>query len=1011
MERKQKRWTSPAAIFASSQQQQRQHLLSEAIKEVDEDDDSSDSCGAPESDEEALVVPAPPSVSSPSKRTALDGSKRASPSKAQKRASHSILVVDHSGSMRTEDALDPKTGKCITRRTAVFDALQTDFIIPQKKVCTPKCLLTLVTLGEKSDVLPKIPFSQCAQQLAYWEDRSDCRGEGNYLPAITVLKHLLEASSQESHSVNVLFFSDGIPSDTPPKGPGKNSKKLQTKLVDSLKAAFQPYLGPGDDRLSFKAIGFGNADFATLIAMQEVVLPGLSDRAANGHSGAAKVANVVTALTTTALKTSLAEFSSQVTESRLVGSSAVRAADPHRRRERPFELLPEDTPIDDITWAKFKNVKAFSAPAGLTNPIWEDKKNDEGHNQFQVEVSSNPFGRGGERNVFHMRVLGDSLRGTTSSQFNLPLDFVASADVVMAERKSPGWKSLFQEVIAIALGVGAAKVGIELQEENLAPNSESSGKLLKVQANIELGSSPGDRENMQQIMHRVDNKAALCNDLQSELRHRGYFDDPSECGRVECMTVRKVGYTQIVQDGGESRRWQSAKPARFDQGWVAKENRYLEGDFASSLGEVDRQKAADLEFHQKNLVTQVKARGLAHKFSEAIELHNFAVGFAKYPKAEYTDCFLLEIKTKDSATGIRNLFVETKLQEKPFRKWNSNFGAVATTGAVAEVPGVLKFVSPNREAMAIRSAPRYPGSNVLTDSDLLSGTETRFVARTKVLYKGTEIIFYQLAHDRWIHDYDKGSPGNRLVRVIRQASSAADSGVPQAFSHWTYEETRKKLLVCDIQGVFSARKKRFIWVDPVIHSMTKCQYGRTDHGIEGIDRFFASHQCNAICRSLRLPANKRFAGAPSASGVSRNTSQITVSQTKHLRERKTERVISTRECQGAVKHGLKVPQHSGRIKHCHNDVAYITDKAGKKGITAFRPSPAAAANQKPVARGGLVPRAEALIRRFPPRPPPPAKRSSSELAAEAAAAVAAAAAAAAWCAETDERADGGWTRV
>jgi hypothetical protein len=80
--------------------------------------------------------------------------------------------------------------------------------------------------------------------------------------------------------------------------------------------------------------------------------------------------------------------------------------------------------------------------------------------------------------------------------------------------------------------------------------------------------------------------------------------------------------------------------------------------------------------------------------------------------------------------------------------------------------------------------------------------------------------------------------------------SPEDRNTPHAFSHWTWVASGGQLLVCDIQGVGD------LYTDPQIHSNAGPQnflYGRGDMGIEGIQRFFASHKCNDLCRWLALP--------------------------------------------------------------------------------------------------------------------------------------------------------------
>jgi hypothetical protein len=54
-------------------------------------------------------------------------------------------------------------------------------------------------------------------------------------------------------------------------------------------------------------------------------------------------------------------------------------------------------------------------------------------------------------------------------------------------------------------------------------------------------------------------------------------------------------------------------------------------------------------------------------------------------------------------------------------------------------------------------------------------------------------------------------------------------------------------LICDIQGVGDR------YTDPQIHSHDGVGFGKGNMGERGVDRFIASHRCNAICRYLKLP--------------------------------------------------------------------------------------------------------------------------------------------------------------
>ena len=79
--------------------------------------------------------------------------------------------------------------------------------------------------------------------------------------------------------------------------------------------------------------------------------------------------------------------------------------------------------------------------------------------------------------------------------------------------------------------------------------------------------------------------------------------------------------------------------------------------------------------------------------------------------------------------------------------------------------------------------------------------------------------------------------------------------VPQAFSHFSFEASGGKQLVCDLQGVWN-EEDGFVLTDPVVHYVsstgTKHKNGATDQGRNGICKFFKTHKCNALCARLGL---------------------------------------------------------------------------------------------------------------------------------------------------------------
>lgn len=105
------------------------------------------------------------------------------------------------------------------------------------------------------------------------------------------------------------------------------------------------------------------------------------------------------------------------------------------------------------------------------------------------------------------------------------------------------------------------------------------------------------------------------------------------------------------------------------------------------------------------------------------------------------------------------------------------------------------------------------------------------------------------------------SPTTTCRPIARSFAPEAEC-YPQAFSHFTYRHTRRKALVCDLQGVLSNsaagedRAGVFELTDPAIHYRSTSGrdqvYGKTDLGRKGVDKFFETHRCNDVCRLLGL---------------------------------------------------------------------------------------------------------------------------------------------------------------
>lgn len=79
------------------------------------------------------------------------------------------------------------------------------------------------------------------------------------------------------------------------------------------------------------------------------------------------------------------------------------------------------------------------------------------------------------------------------------------------------------------------------------------------------------------------------------------------------------------------------------------------------------------------------------------------------------------------------------------------------------------------------------------------------------------------------------------------------SEIMPAFTHWTWERTDRKMMVCDLQGVKEKVDGTTIYTltDPAVHSVEE-SFGSTDCGTAGMYKVLGNHRCNDICRQLNL---------------------------------------------------------------------------------------------------------------------------------------------------------------
>ena len=89
--------------------------------------------------------------------------------------------------------------------------------------------------------------------------------------------------------------------------------------------------------------------------------------------------------------------------------------------------------------------------------------------------------------------------------------------------------------------------------------------------------------------------------------------------------------------------------------------------------------------------------------------------------------------------------------------------------------------------------------------------------------------------------------GGVLVGGMRGRDFVRSWGfTPQAYSHFTYERSERRMVVTDIQGIED------LFTDPQVHTADGEGYGQGNLGIDGVHKFLCTHKCNDVCRAIGL---------------------------------------------------------------------------------------------------------------------------------------------------------------
>lgn len=292
-----------------------------------------------------------------------------------------------------------------------------------------------------------------------------------------------------------------------------------------------------------------------------------------------------------------------------------------------------------------------------------------------------------------------------------------------------------------------------------------------------------------------------------------------------------------------------------------------------------------MEFHESFARTQLKAKRLALKFNDIVRARLNLRGSpaARVWDVIFVDCSVYEYVGSESSL-LRGVLVEKLLEPvKDYTKWNGNNGYVHGEGAsTATDAPVQQQVQVQRARLEGNLDAVLEGDEEEEETDSDSDGSVQSTKGGPAEYAAGDTA----CDARTAGNEDEAGKASQAGKATRSASGArgrgrggrhtrtSDNDPPcaptpfaptaqcyvQAFSHFTYRHTRRKMLVCDLQGVRNTtaadedRAGVFELTDPVIHyrSDTGRQqvYGKTDLGPRGINAFFETHKCNDVCRLL-----------------------------------------------------------------------------------------------------------------------------------------------------------------
>ena len=320
--------------------------------------------------------------------------------------SHTVIVVDQSGSMRNTDVVD-----FYNRSQAVFGMLALDFVAKPRVSgdATDTDVVSLVLMQDSAKVVVEMEPSGLVlyNQLVGLHDFATPANNGNFLPALDLAEMLLGKLRHAECALSLLFLSDGRPSDHAWYLRSGSPQEVANTITGRVRALAEVF----GEQLSVMTLGFAgpDQDFSVLEAM-----------AGAARDGGAQGKFLRPEMSSRGLGTALAESVSSLTATKLRLTTLEGERQPrqvrHVEREAagtPWGHAPTTAQTGDgwVVYTSEVEGYEFSLDAmkyNAGNPwVSVDLFSEEANG---IAIRSKALGEGAERLVFGLQVRHSNLR-------------------------------------------------------------------------------------------------------------------------------------------------------------------------------------------------------------------------------------------------------------------------------------------------------------------------------------------------------------------------------------------------------------------------------------------------------------------------------------------------------------------------------------------------------------------------------------------------------------------------